>query len=83
MGLQPTWRNRGGTLQGGTGSGGRPIRQHPSMWWGQTVARARGRRGEPFLGLREDGDSPATVLHGGVRLAGEKSGGGAGRGRGG
>jgi hypothetical protein len=52
------------------------------MRWGWTVAKARRRHRESTLGLREDGDIPATALHGGGSLAGEKSGGGTGRGSG-
>jgi hypothetical protein len=44
------------------------------------MARARGRRGEPILGMSEDRDSPATALHGGASLASGKSGGGTGQG---
>jgi hypothetical protein len=46
------------------------------------VSRARGRRRELILGLREDADSPATTPHSSMSLASGKSGGGAGRGSG-
>jgi hypothetical protein len=52
------------------------------MRWGWTVARARGRCGEPILVLREDGDSPPTALHSSASLASKKSGGGVSQGSG-